>query len=96
VSDANEQVQSLLAELRGLLASSDNDFAWSRWASASDALKDFDAVVASGGTRELLYLLAPTGSLQEVSMSSGWGDEFVRIANDIESMLGRPPSTSSP
>ena len=87
MSDTHEQVLFRLAELRALLVLDGNDFAWSRWDNATEALEDFDAVVASGSATELLDLLLPTGSLQEVSLSSGWGDEFVRIANDIESML---------
>jgi hypothetical protein len=87
VSDIHEQVTSLLAELRVLLARDENDFAWSRWNDSKVALADFDAVVASGNTQKLLYFLAPTGSLQEVSLSSGWGEEFVQIANTIEALL---------
>ena len=67
MSDTHEQVTSLLAKLRSLLALEDNDLAWSRWDSVNDALAEFDAVVASGNANELKPLLLPTASRQEVS-----------------------------
>ncbi|MFZ5911493.1 MAG: hypothetical protein ACOYYU_15885 [Chloroflexota bacterium] len=35
----------------------------------------------------LKTLLAPTGSIQEISIDNGWGDDFLGIANVIERYL---------
>lgn len=41
----------------------------------------------SDDCKKMLFLLAPTGSLQEISISSGWGDEFLVIAESLEKEL---------
>ena len=37
---------------------------------------------------KLQILLAPTGDLQEISIDNGWGEEFLRIASEIEILSG--------
>jgi hypothetical protein len=32
-------------------------------------------------------LIAPTGSLQEISIDNGWGEEFIKITNEIEKIM---------
>ena len=38
---------------------------------------------------ELLFLLLPTNSLQDISIDNGWGDEFLKIADQIEGVLDK-------
>lgn len=84
---------AVLHDIRALLARPDNDFFWSRWAGETEALADIDAVlrrINAGETvqiQSLELLFAPTGSLQEVSLSSGWGEEFVRIAKRFDAAI---------
>ena len=87
--ETDEKVLLLLAKLRVLLALKDNDFIYSRWSGSTQALSEFDAIVASRNTQDVLDLLLPTGSLQEVSLSSGWGSEFVQLADVIEEALNK-------
>ena len=74
------------AEVRGYLAYPGNDFGWSHWSDAREALAGFDQLRedAVGGSHKALQslslLFAPTGSLQEVASSTGWGDAFLRLA----------------
>jgi hypothetical protein len=37
---------------------------------------------------ELKILIAPTGNIQDISIDNGWGEEFIKIANDIENTIG--------
>jgi hypothetical protein len=37
----------------------------------------------------LLFVLAPTNSLQDISIDNGWGDEFLKIAEQIEGALDK-------
>jgi hypothetical protein len=77
---------AVLREARSLLGRRDNDFAWSSWEGAEAALSELDAVVTaleSGKTPDLLdlrVLFAATGPIQEVSLSSGWSQEFLDLA----------------
>ena len=85
----------VLRETRKLLARPDNQFVWSHWNSAEDALREIDKFIAqveSGETTrraDLELLFAPTGSIQEVSISSGWGEEFLALSERFDAVLKR-------
>jgi hypothetical protein len=84
---------SILEEARRLLAAADNDFTWSSWQDCDDALGEIDALLAdvrSGtlpSTLVLNVLFAPTGPIQEVSLSSGWGDAFIALADRFDAAM---------
>lgn len=80
-----KQLLSVLRDTRARLADSGNDFSWSSWEDQLAALAELDhhlAALAVGQIDELALdvLFAPTGPLQEVSLSSGWGDDFLVLA----------------
>jgi hypothetical protein len=70
----------VLADARALLARPGNDFSWSRWDNEREALAEMDQLAADPSVQELRALFAPTGPIQEVSLSSGWGDDFLQLA----------------
>ena len=84
---------SLFEDARTLLARSDNDFSWSSWRDRDAALAEIDGILAQ--LREgqlppliqLQVLFAPTGPMQEVSLSSGWGQEFLEVAAKFDKAL---------
>ena len=90
--DNLSKLESSILELRALLARPDNDFAWSSWKDQASALAEIDQHlqwIRKGAVPNLSLLVAPTGPAQEVSLSSGWGDEFLRVAESIELELSR-------
>ncbi len=86
MSDAKRQVADVLREASVWLSRPGNDFAWSSWDNAEEALAEISAHIAALDAgklppkRDLTVLFAPTGPIQEVSVSSGWGDEFLALA----------------
>lgn len=82
-----------LRDTRALLLRPDNDFAWSGWADGQAAVEEIDALIQSIGASadfhrvQLRVLFAPTGPVQEVSISSGWGDAFLELAARIDDAL---------
>lgn len=80
----------LVREVRELLARPENDFSSSAWADRDAALTELDHHIAKleeGETDQiaaLKALFAPTGSIQEVSITSGWGQEFLKIAAQFD------------
>jgi hypothetical protein len=88
-----QRLIEVLWEAREFLARADNDFAWSSWKDAPAALREIDGIVSrieSGhmpkrSDIELLFL--PTGPIQEVSVSSGWGQEFVELASRFDAAI---------
>lgn len=83
----------ILEEARVLLAREDNDFGWSGWHGRADALAEIDAILARIGAGEPIrpasieLLFLPTGPLQEVSLSSGWGDRFLALADRFDQAI---------
>jgi hypothetical protein len=84
---------AVLLEARVLLVNPENDFLWSSWEDSSDALKEIDGLLTqlkagqfpSAGSLNVLFL--PTGDIQEVAISSGWGDEFLELANRFDAAM---------
>ncbi len=79
---------SILEEAKFLLFQPDNDFTYSYWEDSTEALAEVEKVqeqirggVVSSGA-EILFL--PTGPIQEVSLSSGWGQEFLLLADQFD------------
>jgi hypothetical protein len=83
------QVLAVVGEVRAKLALPDNDYSWSSFGDAEAALSEIDELVAEVQARGkvpfmLRVLFAPTGPIQEVSLSSGWGDEFIALADRFD------------
>ncbi len=92
MTDGFAPMVDVLRAARDLLVLPANDFAWSSWQDASAAVAEIDGLIAQLDRRELpdrltlAVLFAPTGPIQEVSISSGWADEFLALADRFDSI----------
>jgi hypothetical protein len=85
--DHLEKLISVLQETRKYLAREGNDYSWSSWNDQEQALAEIDSILAQlekGVVPGIEVLYAPTGPLQEVSMSSGWSLEFLNLAERFD------------
>ena len=75
---------------RDLVARPENDFAWSSWRDAEHALEEIDGIISrlrNGDIPDqfaMSILFAPTGPMQELSLSSGWGNRFLQLASELD------------
>lgn len=73
-----------------LVSLPDNDFCWSSWTGqeqASAELRGLIATLQAGRLPErssVAVLFAVTGPLQEVSLSSGWAQTFLKVADRFD------------
>ena len=80
-------------ELRELVRLPSNDFSWSSWNDQDDAIDEIDAVLSALRSGELpnpsslKVLFAPTGPAQELSLSSGWSNEFLALAEKFDEAI---------
>ncbi|WP_445362676.1 hypothetical protein ACJJIQ_18415 [Microbulbifer sp. ANSA003] len=74
----------------------DNDFCCSSWNDSEEATKEIQKLLnmvksyALPEKVEASVLFAPTGPLQEVSLSSGWAEPFLKVAekyDQVEKLL---------
>jgi hypothetical protein len=82
-----QKLITVLREARALLARESNDFSWSSWKDQDQAIAEIDSIIAAlenGSIPEIGFLFAPTGPIQEVSLSSGWGNEFLELAERFD------------
>lgn len=91
----SEELIDIFLRARDLIARPENDFAWSSWNDAQDAAEELDAIIADlqAGRRPdaltMQVIFAPTGPMQEVSLSSGWGNRFLGLAEEFDAALAR-------
>ena len=78
---------------RDLAALPQNDFSWSSWRDAEHALDEIDSILSrlhAGepvARIEMSILFAPTGPMQELSLSSGWGNRFLQLASEFDAAV---------
>lgn len=88
-----DKITSQLNRLEKLLLRPETDVSWSNFNCVDEVLNKISALENDINNRktdsfnELLFLLAPTADLQEISISSGWAEEFLDIAEKIEKQI---------
>lgn len=94
-----EDLLDIFARARDLIARPENDFAWSSWADAHAAVEEIDAIIVelrAGRLPDALIMqviFAPTGPMQEVSLSGGWGNRFLGLVEEFDAALARAGQT---
>lgn len=90
-----QELLDVLRETRAMLALPDNEFMWSSWEDADDALAEVDGLIErleAGGLpyhSAISILFTVTGPIQETAMSSGWGDEFLVLADRCDAAVAK-------
>jgi hypothetical protein len=97
--DESKPIEALIHVLESaieLVQIPDNDFAWSYWEDADQAKAEINKLISfvkSGKLPErveVAIVFAPTGPLQEISLSSGWAEPFLKVAekyDQVEQLL---------
>lgn len=91
-----EALVHILESVIELIQIPDNDFCWSSWEDSDQASKEISKLLNMAKAYSLpervkvSVLFAPTGPLQEVSLSSGWAEAFLKVAekyDQVEKLL---------
>ncbi|CAH1232213.1 hypothetical protein PAECIP111891_06975 [Paenibacillus allorhizoplanae] len=83
----------LLTELSNLIDSPNTDVTWSRFETVVDVLMTIDTfkqqlkLGKDIAISELIILFGPTGSFQEISIDSGWGEKFLKLAARFDEIV---------
>jgi hypothetical protein len=91
-SDKNNALLAVLERCRELVSASvDSD--WSNM-DVAEIFETLDTAIRRLETHQsinknnLLFLFLPTGPLQETSMCSGWGEEYLVLAAQFDALIG--------
>lgn len=83
----------VLEMVRPYLLRPENDFTWSFWKDQKQAIGEINQFITTlqegqaFNELSLSLLFAPTGPIQEVSISSGWGDVFLKLADQFDEAM---------
>jgi len=83
----SEELISVIKETRSYLAREENDYSWSPCRDRDHALSELDSILAqleNGSIPDIEILFAPTGPIQEVSLSSGWSRQYIQLAERFD------------
>jgi hypothetical protein len=89
----NAELVSVLKAAKALVTRKGNEFAWSSWMDEADAVRELDEHIARlekgdlSKAEDLRVLFLPTGPMQELSLSSGWADEFLKLADRFDAAM---------
>jgi hypothetical protein len=81
-----DEVIGILQQVKHIVELPGTDVAWSRYNIVEEAVEDIDQHIdrlRRGDLSKIEYLtllFAPTGSLQEISISCGWGERFIYLS----------------
>jgi hypothetical protein len=95
LEEATRQLTQVLQSARELVVRQDNDFSWSGWKGSSQATEEIDGLIAQTNTGQLpsrtsvSVLFAPTGSLQELSLASGWAEQYLQLSERYDAIEQR-------
>ena len=94
-ADDQAELVAVLQAARRLLARPSNDFVWSDWSGPDAALAEVDRLISRirqgdlPPQLEVSVLFAPTGPIQEVSLSSGWAQTFLALGERFDAIERR-------
>jgi hypothetical protein len=83
----------VMEKARTLVNRPDGDFTWSSWIDEDHATRELDDLLRKLRVGDQPYgagtgiLFAPTGPMQELALSSGWGDEFNALADRYDEAM---------
>lgn len=90
------EVVRLLEVLIGIIARPDTDLSWSGYDDPEVLITELRGLIRrmrqpdpdAGAVREISLLFAPTGRIQEIAISSGWGEGYLVLAEQMDRALG--------
>jgi hypothetical protein len=91
------ELGAVLQRVAELVSGPGTDVGWSRFDTAAELQAEIGKYLRLAQTstlsepdcRILAILFAPTGALQEVSINSGWAEEFLLLADRVDKALRR-------
>jgi len=88
-----DRLIDVLMDVRNIIQKTESNMVWSSYNSEDELLRILDnhmvrlITVDFSKVDELVSLFLPTSDLQEISISSGWGDEYLILADRFDKAI---------
>ncbi|MHA2496923.1 MAG: hypothetical protein ACXAEI_15710 [Candidatus Hodarchaeales archaeon] len=86
-------LRTLLEEVMVILETNDSNLAWSGYDSEEEIIGELRDHIEKLEANELStiaeikLLFAPTSSLQDIAIQSGWGEDFLAISSKVDGLV---------
>ncbi|MHA2498233.1 MAG: hypothetical protein ACXAEL_01565 [Candidatus Hodarchaeales archaeon] len=86
-------MRTLLEEVMVILETNDSNLAWSGYDSEEEIIGELRDHIEKLEANELStiaeikLLFAPTSSLQDIAIQSGWGEDFLAISSKVDGLV---------
>ncbi|MHA2370959.1 MAG: hypothetical protein ACXADX_19260 [Candidatus Hodarchaeales archaeon] len=86
-------MRTLLEEVMVILETNDSNLAWSGYDSEEEIIGELRDHIEKLEANELSMiaeiklLFAPTSSLQDIAIQSGWGEDFLAISSKVDGLV---------
>ena len=93
MKESINEIVKILNSIKTDLLVSDELVLWTSYDNVDDLKKDMENYISRleqedfAVLSDIETLFAPTGVLQEVSISGNWGIEFIEMGNDIDAFI---------
>ncbi|MHA1989025.1 MAG: hypothetical protein ACW98D_20585 [Promethearchaeota archaeon] len=91
--DVNENLIRLLNEIIEIVNTRDTKMVWSTIDTKEELLLELENHIQRfqnndfSSIEQLIGLFLPTGDLQEIAISSGWGEEYLSISKKFDDLI---------
>ncbi|MHA2183269.1 MAG: hypothetical protein ACXAAH_17760 [Promethearchaeota archaeon] len=91
--DVNENLIRLLKEIIEIVNTRDTNMVWSTINTKEELLLELENHIKRfqnndfSSIEQLIGLFLPTGDLQEIAISSGWGEEYLSISKKFDDLI---------
>ncbi len=91
--DTNENLIKLLYEIIELASTRDTNMVWSTFNTKEELIFELENYIQRlknsdfSSIEQLISLFLPTGDLQEIAISSGWGEEYLSISKKFDDLI---------
>jgi hypothetical protein len=88
-----EKLIGILMEVNDLIKLPQTDLIWTNYNNVEEVISEINSYITRLREHdttvfdELKMLFAPTGSLQEISIDSGWGNYFIELSSRFDDIV---------
>lgn len=80
-------------EIKDIVDNPNTDMTWTTYCNEKEFVQELDTLIDDfkkgdrGCIDKLKWLFVPTGILQEISLSNGWGERYTELSEEFDKLI---------